>query len=58
MLTDYKLGKYQADLRAETDRLGMVVQLGTAGLKSVTDLIVSSNRTGSDLIKFIFGGAL
>jgi hypothetical protein len=56
MLTDYKLGKYTADLRADVDRLGQLRQLEAAYLKSETDLIVARTRAGTDLIKTIFGG--
>lgn len=58
MLTDYRLGKYQADLKSKTDQLGQVRQLEAAYVKSKTDLQVAKIRFSSDLIKAIFGGVM
>lgn len=58
MLTDYRLGKYQADIKSKTDRLGQIRGLQAAYAKSVTDLIIAGNRNSVDLIKSIFGGLL
>lgn len=56
MLTDYRLGTYQADLKSKTDQLGQIRQLEAAYLKSDTDLQVAKIRSMDNLIKSIFGG--
>lgn len=56
MLTQYRLGKYQTDVKSKTDQLGQIRQQESAYAKMATDLTIAANKDSVSLTKLIFGG--
>lgn len=56
MLSDYKLGSYTAQVRANTEELGQLRAQQTAQARMSTDLVIAGTNNAMSVAKSIFGG--